>query len=219
MVEEWIVEDPQDTLKREYESRGAEFPYARVDFILSIGSVAFGAAKMSDLPRNLRKFKCDFEEARESSLVLLNAHEFLERNKGVWKAEYPELLSGIEYVRERLNSGLREVGENDDIYKQVVDALERNGWVVDRLAKKIKATQTPGAGNRPRMLKNELICLLYGCLRSPFEIGWPKEADIQNPQTLRNHISQLLSYCGMPTDEIDPRSSGPIWNAIQNHLK
>ena len=57
----------------------------------------------------------------------------------------------------------------------------------------VKATQTTGAGNRPRKLRNELICQLYDCLRGPFDTGWPEHADTKNPKLLREHISIILT--------------------------
>ncbi len=217
MGEEWDVRDPENILGEEYESRGAEFPFERVERITAFWHVSVGSVRHFDEPRVVRDFKCDEKEVFDWWLGVLRLRVFLEQNETVWKEDYPDLNDGLWFVYEKLGSAMSEARERN-LYPKIVEALEQHGWVWDRHADELKAAQTDGAGNRPRLLKNELICLMYDCLRPAFDVGWPDCAGTKNPQALRDHISQLFSY-GVPNDETDPRPNGPIYRAIHNHLK
>jgi len=176
---------------------------------------------------------------------MIRTDNFITQHEDKWKKYFPDLADGLSWMIREVRKQIKEAAESEDLRASIAYALEPKDWVHVGDQDLIEATPVEGVGNRRRQLKNHLICQLYDCLRDPFRIGW--KVDNKNPEMLRVHISRILRpifgnhnivladietmLSGGNPVETDPKkimeedkelswkAKGPIWRAIDNHLK
>ncbi len=213
------------SLAEEYSSRGAVFPWDQVRQTLLDGwrQKLRAASDYREIPLPLPDFKITIGRAAETINCLIVADKFIARNEKIWKDRYPDLSDGLAWVTKELRTQVLAAKESEELADSLAFAFEPNDWIVDPATETVKAAMVEGAGNRPRELKNHVVCELYDCLREPFNEGWSRFAGTKNPTLLREHISRLLAPLFPPQfladKPVDPKPHGPIWQAIQNHLK
>ena len=205
---------------RQYRSRGASFPVDKVkEFFVFDGTLIKMAAdriKMAadgSLHPQETEIGLSLDELMKLLSALGDARQLLGKSQAWWQPKHPHLLDGLDGIEDELK-GILETEEW--ITEWCRGVLGEQHWVADTISGEVKAIQTPGAGNRPRLLRNELACRLYDCLRKPFDEGWPEYAGTKNPKLLREHISIILTPF-FHKDEIDPKAHSPLYEALKAH--
>ena len=189
-------------LMERYMLRGAQFPVSDVVNVVSgkecqlAIEVVAGASVDRD---GLERLGSSIDDLRS-----------LLQDWSAWEKHYPDLDEALEWLQAEIVGPVSHLVTHEGL---LADA----GWELDQRTKRVKAKGEPGIGNRPRELKNHLICRLYDILHPPFKAGWPIPGQDANPLPLRVHIAKILWPIFM--GDISPRPHGPIWQAIRNHLK
>lgn len=222
----WLLLDADlNSLSEEYASKSATFPSEKVRQILKYGWVQFlrATSDWRRIPLPMPDFQLTVGDVEKTINCLIVAEKFIFDHQEKWKDKYPDLSDGLAWVTKEVRTQYLAVKESQDLAASLAFAFASKDWIHDRRTNAVKAVMVEGVGNRPRELKNYLICELYDCLKSPFDEGWPEFAGAKNPHLLREHISKLLAPL-FPTkiladSRVDPKPRGPIWQAIQNYLK